>query len=325
MSVRVPSRPPSSSRHGYFGGIWHAARALLEGMSITFSYLFKRPTTIQYPDRIAGPLNQSLPERYRGFLEVDMDICTGCKACERDCPINCIVIDLGKVGDVRAMTRFDIDMGKCMYCNICVESCPVPARAPGDQEDTKCIRMTREFEGATDVFPALTFRFVRPNDAVVPYKHKRGEVPPTPPRGEIAQKVRQRADEYNRLAVAHARSTPPRDDSEAAVYAPDAIAARRASLAPQVTACGDDPRKLEDLIYAEALAQTDCQDCGYESCRGYARGVLVGDPELGKCAPGGLRTRRDLELIVTLRREPPPAPVSNPAAAVPAGLSQAKS
>ncbi|HEY0711985.1 MAG TPA: 4Fe-4S binding protein, partial [Polyangia bacterium] len=101
----TPSNPPAS--RGYFAGIWHAARAVLEGMSVTFSYLFKRPTTIQYPDRIAGPLNQSLPERYRGFLEVDMDICTGCKACERDCPINCIVIDLGKVGDVRAMTRFD--------------------------------------------------------------------------------------------------------------------------------------------------------------------------------------------------------------------------
>ncbi|HEY0712778.1 MAG TPA: (Fe-S)-binding protein, partial [Polyangia bacterium] len=230
------------------------------------------------------------------------------------CPIDCIAIDVEKVADGRVMTRFDIDMGKCMYCNICVESCPVPARAPGDQEDTKCIRMTREFEGATEVFPALTFRFVRPNDAVVPYKHKRGEVPPTPVRGEIARKVRQRADEYNRLAVRFARNQPARDDSEAAVYDPAIVAARRASLAPQVAAAGDDPRKLEDLIYAEALAQTDCQNCGYESCRAYARGVLAGDPDLGKCEPGGFRARRDLELITALRREEQPQAPGAPAA-----------
>jgi NAD(P)H-quinone oxidoreductase subunit I len=269
---------------------------------VTFAYLFKRPITIQYPDRIARPINETLPERYRGFLEVDMAICTGCKACERDCPINCIVIDLSKVGDVRAMTRFDIDMGKCMYCNICVESCPVPGRAPGDTEDTKCIRMTREFEGATDSFPALTFRFVRPGDAVVPYKHKRGEVPPTPERGLIARQVRNRAAEFNRLAARWARATRANDHSEAAVLAPEAVKNRVIELFPQVTAAGDDPRKLEDLLYAEALAQTDCENCGYPSCRDYARGLLAGDPETGKCEPGGAVAKRDIELIFQIRR-----------------------
>jgi formate hydrogenlyase subunit 6/NADH:ubiquinone oxidoreductase subunit I len=292
----------SDTRAGYFGAIWHSARTILEGMAITFSYLFKKPITIQYPDRIPRPINQALPERYRGFLEVDMATCTGCKACERDCPINCIQIDLVKVGDVRAMTRFDIDMGKCMYCNICVESCPVPNRAPGDSEDTKCIRMTREFEGATDTFPTLTFRFVRPGDAVIPYKHKRGDVPGTPARGEIARTVRSRAAEFNRLAARWARAAIAPDDSEAAVNAPAALAARVVELHPQVAAGGDDPRKLEDLLFAEALAQTDCQSCGYATCRDYARGLLAGDPDLGKCEPGQARAKRDLELLFQIRR-----------------------
>jgi NAD(P)H-quinone oxidoreductase subunit I len=287
---------------GYFASIGRSARALLEGMAITFSYLFKKPITIQYPDRLARPLNQSLPERYRGFLEVDMSICTGCKACERDCPIDCIVIDLEKVGDVRAMTRFDIDMGKCMYCNICVESCPVPGRAPGDTEDTKCIRMTREFEGATDSFPTLTFRFVRPGDAAVPYRHKRGEIPPTTERGQIARQVRQRAQEYNRLAARWYRERPPRDDSDETINAPEVVEARAAELYPQVEACGDDPRKLADLLYAETLAQTDCQACGYESCRGYAAGMIAGDTDHGKCEPGGGRSRRDAALVFQIRR-----------------------
>jgi NAD(P)H-quinone oxidoreductase subunit I len=287
---------------GYFGAIFHSARAVLEGMAVTFSYLFKRPITIQYPD-VARPLNQTLPERYRGFLEVDMATCTGCKACERDCPINCIAIDLEKVGDVRAMTRFDIDMGKCMYCNICVESCPVPNRAPGDAEDTKCIRMTREFEGATDFFPTLTFRFVRPGDAVVPYRHKRGDIPPTVERGLIARQVRDRAKEYNRLAARWALADLARDDSPAAVNAPAAVAARVAELHPQVSAASGNPRDMENLIYAEALAQTDCQACGYSSCRDYARALLDGgDTDYAKCEPGGARSQRDLELIFQIRR-----------------------
>src|SRR5215813_11418582 len=161
---------------GYFGNILQSAKSVLEGMAVTFSYMFRAPTTVQYPDRVPVPIPDTLPERYRGFLEVDMDICTACKACERDCPINCIAIDIEKVEDTRVMTRFDIDLGKCMYCNICVEACPTDAKAPGDAEQTKCIRMTREFEGATEAFPSLTFRFIRPGDYVVPFKPKKGVI-----------------------------------------------------------------------------------------------------------------------------------------------------
>ena len=161
-------------KRGYFGNVVAAAKTTAEGMAVTLAQYFRRPTTVQYPDRTSVPVSDSLPERYRGFLEVDMDICTACKACERDCPINVIAIDIEKVGDQRVMTRFDIDMGKCMYCGICVESCPTDAHAPGDDEQTKCIRMTREFEGATSDFPTLTFRFIRPGDFVVPFKPKKG-------------------------------------------------------------------------------------------------------------------------------------------------------
>ena len=293
----VGVRAPRVRDRGYFRPIFRSAAAILEGMAITFSYLFKKPITVQYPDRVPRPLNQSLPERYRGFLEVDMDTCTGCKACERDCPIDCIKIDLEKVGDVRAMTRFDIDMGKCMYCNICVESCPVPNRAPGDTEDTKCIRMTREFEGATDNFPTLTFRFVRPGNAVVPYKHKRGQVPPTPQRGSIAAEVRARAAEYNRLAATWGLGRLEREKADAAVDTPEARERRKTELRPKVEAAAGDPAKLVDLLYTEALAQTDCGDCGYATCRDYARGMLHGDKERDKCEPGGSRTHRDLILI----------------------------
>ena len=56
-----------------------------QGMSITLSHLLRRPMTIQYPDT-AEPLRDTLPSRYRGFLEVDIDICTGCLAARRPAP-----------------------------------------------------------------------------------------------------------------------------------------------------------------------------------------------------------------------------------------------
>ena len=281
-----------------------SARSVMDGLAVTLSYLFRPPTTIQYPDRIPRPIVDTLPERYRGFQEVDLATCTACKACERDCPIGCIAIDLEKVGDVRAMTRFDIDMGKCMYCNICVESCPVPNQAPGDVEPTKCIRMTREFEAATDDFSTLTFRFIRPGDAVVPFRPKKGMVEPTEERGRIARKVLRRAREYNALAARWAELLL-RDDSPEAVNAPDVLAAREAELGPLVKAAGPDLRKLEDLVFAQALAQTDCGACGYNDCRGYARAILIGDDaDLDKCEPGGPRTARDLFLIAKLRVGP---------------------
>lgn len=294
-----------SSRSWSLAQLVRSARSVMDGLAVTLSYFFRPPTTIQYPDRIPRPLVQTLPERYRGFLEVDLATCTACKACERDCPIGCIAIDLEKVGDVRAMTRFDIDMGKCMYCNICVESCPVPNQAPGDAEQTKCIRMTREFEAATDDFSTLTFRFVRPGDAVIPFRPKKGVVEPTEERGRIARQVLQRAREYNGLAARWAELRLCGDAPEV-VNAPDIVAARRAELTPMVAAAGSDPGKLEDLLFAQALAQTDCGACGYPDCRSYARAVLRGDEAaLDLCEPGGPRTARDLVLITRLRQDGP--------------------
>ena len=116
-------------------------------MSVTLSYMFRKPMTTQYPDRDAAcRCSQTIPARYRGFLEVDMDICTACQACERACPIHVIDIEIekgdGKIRPSCGWSRFDIDIGKCMYCGLCVEPCP-----------TGAIQHTREFEGAVDALP----------------------------------------------------------------------------------------------------------------------------------------------------------------------------
>jgi formate hydrogenlyase subunit 6/NADH:ubiquinone oxidoreductase subunit I len=303
-----------SERRGYFGKIGVAARTVSEGLAVTLAQYFRRPTTVQYPDRTRVPVVDSLPERYRGFLEVDMDICTACKACERDCPINVIAIDVEKRGNERVMTRFDIDMGKCMYCGICVESCPVPAQAPGDAEPTKCIRMTREFEGATSEFSSLTFRFVKPGDPVAAYKPTKGAVPATPKRGLIARDVRRRAQAGNSLAFRWSLAQQA-GGALAELTRQDVVLARAEELAAKLpataaTTTGDaaNAATFAALLVREALAKTDCGKCGWPTCRAYADAIAAGrERALARCEPGGPKSTRDVTLLVQLRAGAPPA------------------
>jgi len=159
----------------YLKNIFEIVVTIFEGLSITFSHLMRRPTTIQYPDRINRPVEETLPLRYRGHLEVDMAICTNCKACERECPITCIAItDSEEPDKKRWMTQFDIDLAKCMYCGICAEVCP-----------TGSIRHSREFEGACFDPAAMVRRFVLDGAPVPPFKPKKGGETDT----ELAKKV----------------------------------------------------------------------------------------------------------------------------------------
>ena len=155
----------------YLRNIKETCVTTLDGMAVTFSHLMRRPVTIQYPDRMPLRVQDTLPFRYRGMLEVDVEICTGCQACARACPIDCIVVDAEKDKQTRELviTRFDIDMAKCMYCGLCSEPCP-----------TGAIHHTPEFEGADYSLESLIRRFVK--EPVVAYKPKKG--PETDP--EIA-------------------------------------------------------------------------------------------------------------------------------------------
>ena len=148
--------------HSYLGNIIETAKTIFEGMAVTFSHFVRQPFTVQYPDRTALRVQDTLPFRYRGMLEVDIEICTGCLACERACPIDCIIIDVEKDPQTKAMvmTRFDIDMAKCMYCGLCSEPCP-----------TGSIHHTPEFEGSDFSLESLIRRFVK--EPVVAYKPKK--------------------------------------------------------------------------------------------------------------------------------------------------------
>ncbi|MBF0429966.1 MAG: 4Fe-4S binding protein [Fibrobacteria bacterium] len=161
----------------YFNAIGRTILTCSDGLAVTFSHLFRKPITIQYPDRTAKPLTEMLPERSRGILEMDQELCTGCSLCSKQCPINCITIDVQKNAETkeRILNKFVIDIGKCMFCGLCVEACKFSA-----------IRHSKEFEGTVSDVNRLKINFVEQPAPVA--KPKKGEDPVLKPVGSIIRK-----------------------------------------------------------------------------------------------------------------------------------------
>ena len=111
---------------------------VLKALGTTLKVAMRRPVTVQYPE-----VHIPLPERDRSFPlllwdhDVDEPFCTGCQACERACPVECMTVTMkdnpkqkeGESKRRKIVDTFWIDYGRCMRCNICVEVCNFDAIA----------------------------------------------------------------------------------------------------------------------------------------------------------------------------------------------------
>jgi NADH-quinone oxidoreductase subunit I len=111
---------------------------VMRSLFLTASTIFRKPVTIEYPTK-----HRDVPERDRAFpillwdFDVDEPFCTGCHACERACPVECMTVTMkdnplfaeGKSKRRKIIDEFFIDYARCMRCNICVEVCNFDAIA----------------------------------------------------------------------------------------------------------------------------------------------------------------------------------------------------
>ncbi len=105
---------------------------IIKSMGMTIRATMRKPVTVEYPTT-----HREIPHRDRAFPillwdeEHDEPFCTGCHACERACPVECMTVVMqdnpkfaaGESKRRKIIDEFWIDYGRCMRCNICVEVC----------------------------------------------------------------------------------------------------------------------------------------------------------------------------------------------------------
>jgi NADH-quinone oxidoreductase subunit I len=109
--------------------------AIVNGMAITMSHLFKKKATINYPEE-----KREFAPVYRGHHvlkrdEAGAERCTACGLCAVACPAEAITMQGAerKKGEEHLYREekyaavYEINMLRCIFCGLCEEACPKEA------------------------------------------------------------------------------------------------------------------------------------------------------------------------------------------------------
>ena len=109
--------------------------AIFRGLGITFSHIFKKKATINYPEetRPFSPVFRGLHILNRD--EEGRERCTACGLCAVSCPAEAITMEAAerKPGEEhlyreeKYAIRYEINMLRCIFCGFCEEACPKDA------------------------------------------------------------------------------------------------------------------------------------------------------------------------------------------------------
>lgn len=110
---------------------------VVRSVLVSLRHVFEKKQTVQYPEEAAA-----IGYRFRGRHIFHQDVCIGCTACERVCPVIAIKMEIHKDPMSRRVVtdRYALDLGICYYCGLCEEVCPT---------DPKSIHLGPDFELAT--------------------------------------------------------------------------------------------------------------------------------------------------------------------------------
>ena len=109
--------------------------AIFKGMMITFSHIFKKKPTINYPEK-----KRPFSPVFRGLQILNRDQegrenCTACGLCAVACPAEAITMEAAErqsgeehlYREEKYAAKYEINMLRCIFCGLCEEACPKDA------------------------------------------------------------------------------------------------------------------------------------------------------------------------------------------------------